>query len=186
MKIQLSVSLLIILLSCCHSEKQLSKGDQDWFSVYRKGKSLVFKSNLGNFDTIGVFKTSDTHDNKKLFGSKENSNKIILVANPCKNKTQCNVEVSMNADGETQNFPSFTAFGLTYDINLNKSQPSVESITLNSTKKKYRSAYNFEDGVNAYNSGKGYLKSFYWDKKEGLILYDTSEGEVFELLKIIK
>lgn len=43
--------------------------------------------------------------------------------------------------------------------------------------------YNFEDSINAYNSGNGNLKSFYWDKKEGLIRYDTSDGEVFELLK---
>lgn len=46
----------------------------------------------------------------------------------------------------------------------------------------YANAFFFDDNVNARSYGSNYLKSFYWDKKEGLVKYDTNEGEVFELI----
>lgn len=110
-----------------------------------------------------------------------------MTSNLCKNETYRNVELVINKeDKNSESFPSFNTFGLVYNIELNKSQSLKESISLSKTNKKYNSVYYFEDGVNAYNSGNGYLKSFYWDKKEGLIRYDTSDDEVFELFKIIK
>lgn len=126
------------MVSCNFSEKEFSDDEKAWFSVYEKGQTLIlFKSNLGNLDTLFVSKISN---DTKWFRKKENKKDIILTVKICKNETYCNVEVSMNKDDEkTQNFPSFNVFGLVYSIDLNKTQPSVESVTLSTTNKKYNS-----------------------------------------------
>ena len=70
-------------------------------------------------------------------------------------------------------------------INLQKNKLKLkeENIKLITTNENYPSAYYFENGVNANGYGTNSPKSFYWDKRAGLIKYETHDGEVFELLK---
>ncbi|MDQ6469297.1 hypothetical protein RB619_01490 [Flavobacterium sp. LHD-80] len=182
MKIVLSILLLLLFCSCDSSDRQFSKDELDWFVAYKKGQIIIFKSNLGNFDTIIVSETTNGNT-INLFKSRDCKKNIMLTSNFCKNRKYCDVEISIDKEeDELQNFPSFNAFGL-YSIDLNNNHAYGQSVTLKMTHRKYTSVYIFELGLNAYNLENGYLKSFFWDKREGLICYENLAGEVFELLK---
>jgi hypothetical protein len=185
----LSTLFLVFLSSCNCVETHLTNDEKEWFSVYKKGQIIVFKSNLENLDTITVTEKIETHGNKDCnwFEIGTIQNHIInidLQSKPCRNESYCVGGISISKDKVDEKcIPSFSVLGLTYSKIYQKSEPKKESIKLTTTNKTYSSAYYFEDGVNANNTGNNYLKSFYWDKKEGLIRYEGHDGEVFELLK---
>lgn len=187
----LFLTMILILNSCtCKCIKTyLTKEEKEWFSVYKKGQLIIFKSDLGNLDTIVVNDKYETFGNKdcNCYGIgpiQNNIMGIVLKSKICHNDPYCDGGISISKDqvGE-KSFPIFGVFGLICDQTFQKKIPRQESIKLTITDKVYNFVYHIEDNVNANNGGNSYLKSFYWDKKEGLIRYDTSEGEIFELLK---
>lgn len=184
MKIILIVLSSIFVYSCNSSNKKFSSEELDWFKIYKKGQKIIFKSNLGKLDTLIVSQISTEYNSlEKLFKEEQYNKSIVITSTNCKNASYCNVEISINKDeDDRQNFPSFNAFGL---CNINNNQPYKESFKL-ITNVNCNSVYVFELGLNAYNLDNSLMKSFYWDKKEGLICYETNNEEVFELLKKIK
>ena len=78
--------------------------------------------------------------------------------------------------------PSIRVFALEYSPAIQSQRLQTTSITL-TTNKRCNSCYVFESGVLARSSGNNYLKSFYWDKQDGLTLYTNRKDETFELYK---
>lgn len=184
------IILFIVLLNSCNCvETHLTKEEKEWFLVYKKGQNIIFKSNLGNLDTIIVGEKKELHGNKdcNYFGIGSIQNHIMdirLKYKICRNESYCEGGISISKDlVDEKCFPGFSVLGLTYSDVYQKNEPKREKIKLTTVNKIFKSAYYFEDGVNADNFGNNYLKSFYWDKKEGLIRYESHDGEVFELFK---
>jgi hypothetical protein len=176
----------LILTSCnCH-EIQLTPEEKAWCAPYKQGETVIFRSNLGNHDSLEVMEKTEDYTNKKCsytFGSiQQNTMRILLKPNRCHNNDYCEGEVSiikMEESAIAQ--PFLRIFGLEYELG---DELLVEKLKLTTTNKIYNSAYFFKDSVNATNYGNTYLKSFHWDKKDGLIRYEGHNGEVFELLKV--
>lgn len=186
-------SLFLVFLSSCNcTETNLTKEEREWFSVYDKGQTIIFKSNLGNLDTLLVSEKIETHNNKDCnyfgIGSMQPNVMFIRIKSKiCHNESYCGGEIFISKDKVDEKcFPSFTLFGLNQEGQLSKVVSKLESNGLDTIKKIYNHVYNFEDGINAKSYGSNYLKSFYWDKKEGLVRYDLVNGEIFELFKKYK
>ncbi|QSB26056.1 hypothetical protein [Flavobacterium sp. CLA17] len=184
------VTFLMLLNSCGKCiETQLTYAEKEWFSVYNKGETIIFKSNLGNIDTLVVIEKIETHNNKDcnyygIGSTQPNIMSMTIKSNSCHNNPYCNGEVFISKDKSDVNYlPSFSLFGLNQKGDLQNDILKLKTMKLTTTNTWYNLVYHFEDGINTSNGGNYYLKSFDWDKKEGLIRYDTSEGEVFELLK---
>ena len=189
----LLILLAIILNSCTCVETHLTNEEKEWFSAYKKGETIIFKSNLGNLDTISIIKKIETHGNKECnwleIGTIQNHiMRIVFKPKVCRNESYCEGVIGISKDEiDEESLPFFRIFGLEYDPNLQKNKLKLkeENIKLITTNENYPSAYYFENGVNANGYGTNSPKSFYWDKKDGLIKYETKDGEVFELLKKI-
>ncbi len=186
------LAIIIILNSCGKCvETNLTKEEKVWFSIYEKGQTVIFKSNQGNLDTLIVSEKIDDHGNKNCnyygIGSiQPNIMYIILKLKNCKNESNCDVGISVSKDQvDKKCFPGFYAFGLYQNGVLKNEDSKLQNFKIAATDKIYNNVYQFEDGINAKNVSLTIIKSFYWDKKEGLIRYDTSEGEIFELFKKI-
>lgn len=180
---------LIVLGSCNCVETHLTKEEREWFNSYEKGQNIIFKSNRGNLDTIVIEEKLETYGNKECnwfqIGSIQNNMiNVVLKPKTCRTEFYCDGGISIDKDHlDEKCFPGFRLFGLMYSKSYQENNPLQVKIKLMINDKIYPSAYCFEDGINANNFGNNYLKSFCWDKKEGLIKYETHDGEVFELLK---
>lgn len=184
------ISFVLFFNSCGKCiETNLTSEEKEWFSVYEKGQTIIFKSNEGNLDTIVVSEKNEGHGNENCnyYGIgpiQPHIMNIILKFKNCKKELSCNAGISVSKDKvDKKCFPGFYAFGLYQEGNLKNEDSKLENFKIAATGKSYNNVYQFEDGINAKNVSLIFIKSFYWDKKEGLIRYDTSEGEVFELLK---
>lgn len=185
----LLIALQIILNSCNCVETQLTKEEKEWFSVYKKGQAIIFKSNYGNLDTIVVTEKSEFHGNKDCnwleVGTIQNHMMhMVFKSKDCRNKSDCEGRIEISKDKmDEKSFPFFRIFGLEYAPASQKNTLKQRSIKLTTTNKIFSASYYFEDKVNANSYGSNYLKSFYWDKNAGLIRYEKNDGEIFELLK---
>lgn len=188
----LSSLFLVFLTSCNCTETHLTQEEREWFSVYNKGQTIIFKSNLGNLDTLVVTEKNETFGNKECnwieIGTIQNNMlNLLLKPKKCKNEANCEVIIAISKDKiDEKALPFFRLFDLEYTPASVNNELLTKSIKLLVTGKSYVKVYSFEDGVNAKGYGNNYLKSFYWDKEDGLIRYDAHDGEVFELFKKIK
>ena len=192
MKIKIVIPLIllaIVLNSCTCVETHLTEDEKSWFSAYDKGQVIIFKSNLGNLDTIVVTEKLETHNNKNCnwfeIGTIQPEIMFItLKSKICHNNSYCEGQIFISKGKESEKcYPGFSFFGL-----LQKNEPkylvsNLEKIKLIVSDVTYSQVYHFENGVNANGYGTNSPKSFYWDKRAGLIKYETHDGEVFELLK---
>jgi hypothetical protein len=195
MKIKNTLLLILftIILSSCNFcncvETHLTEDEKSWFSAYEKGQKIIFKSNLGNLDTIEITKKVETYGNKdcnwfEIGRIQNNIMSIEFKPKVCHNESYCDGGMYIGKDDINKKaFPTFILFGLTQKNGLKYLVPKQENIKLITTSKTYSQVYHFEKGVNAKSFGTNPPKSFYWDKKDGLIKYETKDGEVFELLK---
>lgn len=187
MKKYIILSICFILYSCTCKQINLTNREKEWLNPYLKGEVLIFKSNKGKTDTITVTRKLEfiTNENCEWFtiGNTQNQGiSIDLKPNICHNESYCEGEVSIiksNVDKETS--PFFRVFGLEFSSPISKL--IKQKVVLSVNGKTYNSAYLFQDGINATNYGNGYLKSFFWDKKDGLIRYEGIDGEIFEIYK---
>ncbi len=179
----------IIFNSCNCVETQLTDDEKEWFSAYDKGQIIIFKSNLGSIDTIEVSEKLQTHNNKncnwlEIGRIQPEIMFITLTSKNCQNDPYCEGQMFISKSKESEKcYPGFSFFGLLQKNELKYSLPNLEKIKLIMSNKTYSQVYHFENGVNANGFGINSPKSFYWDKKEGLIKYETKDGEIFELLK---
>lgn len=184
----------IVFTSCNNNciQTHLTNDERDWFLRYRKGDVIIFKSNLGNLDSLKVVSKTEgfTNPDCNRIGVGKYQQEFIKIEfepNVYKNIDIYNVaEISIYKDYPDKiDFPFFRIFGLEYADIIENHNLIREKITLSTTNKTYF-VYSFKENVNTTNAGNEYLKSFQWDKKEGLIRYEANNGEIFELLKKLK
>jgi hypothetical protein len=186
-KITLTFFAMFLLSSCSCYQTHLEEDEKAWCKPYIQGETIIFKGSDGTFDTIQVSKKegfSNLDCNLRLGREQQNYINIDLIPKKCHNPEYCEGEIDIRKEVEEEiNHPFFRIFGLEYD----EGSELIEAIIkLETTGKTYTKAYYFEDKRNASNAGNEYMKSFYWDKQDGLIRYEAHNGEVFELLKVIK
>lgn len=145
---------IIVLLLCCFIilsscgkciETNLTLEETEWFSVYKKGQTIIFKSNLGHFDTIVVTEKVRQHNNSdcNYYGIGPMPPEIMfftLNSKICHNEPYCEGNIFISKDQADKIFvPTFGLFGLFFsDIN---SFPKEAWIILSTTKKKYVNVY---------------------------------------------
>jgi hypothetical protein len=187
MKNYILIFIALMLNSCTCKQVNLTENEKQWLDPYEKGDLLVFKSNLGNIDTIVVTKKVNfyTNENCEWFTIGDTQNQginIDLKPKKCHNKSYCEGEISIiKSTVEKDTAPFFRIFGL--EFSKNTSHLIKREIILSTNGKVYNSAYLFQEGLNADNYGNNYMKSFIWDKKDGLIRYESADGEIFEIAK---
>ncbi|MDY0904536.1 hypothetical protein SOM16_06330 [Pedobacter sp. CFBP9032] len=165
--------------------------EKAWLNPYRKGDTLVFESNLKNIDTILVTEKTHFYTNEncnwiEIGTTQDEGINMTLIPKTCHNKFYCEGEISIIKSPNSETAPFFRIFGLEHST-ASTSDSLIESeISLSTNGKNYKHAYVVESGVNANNYGNNYLKSFHWDKNEGLIRYEGADGEVFELVNYLK
>lgn len=186
--------LLIILLigilvnSCGCVKMELTKEERNWCS-YEKNEYLIFKSNLNNIDTLQVTDRNESYTNKNCNNIEVSFYQLnyinINMMLRSQTKTLLLSKISIMKD-EENSIPKISIFGLKSEIPNNGHQPTKHIIKLEEMGKTYNQAYLYEDNISATNIEDGYLDSFYYDQKFGLIKYSAKNGESFELIKIIK
>lgn len=177
--------LLIVLQSCACIKLKLTKDERAWCS-YSNDEILIYKSNKGNIDTLKVSDRYESYSNEDCnfieVSRKQINSLSVNLSLESKTKTvlASNVSITKDYNGETS-FPELSFFGLTSNLNFGR---FVENkVRLSTTRKTYHKVHLIKDGLNARNIENGYLESFYYDQKDGLIKYVTKYGEQFELLK---
>ncbi|RZK01517.1 MAG: hypothetical protein EOO46_20055 [Flavobacterium sp.] len=184
MKKIIVVFLVFTIYSCNCTQVYLSDKEKQWVFPYKKGDVIIFKSNRGNFDTLVVVAKETVFTNPDCLleiGSKQREDiSIKLQPNKCHNQYYCEGEIAITKNDYEDNQPFFRIFGLEYSDSSINTKLFKTSFT-SSNGKKYISAYLFKDGLNADNYGSNYLKSFYWDKLDGLIRYESNDGEIFDV-----
>lgn len=106
------LSVLFLLNSCNCIETHLSKEEKEWFSVYKKGKTIIFKSNKGNLDTLVVVEKNETYGNKECnwfeIGTIQNNMiNLILKAKTCRNESYCEGNISISKDSPNEKYLPF-------------------------------------------------------------------------------
>jgi hypothetical protein len=186
-KITLTFLAMFLLSSCSCYQTHLEEDEKAWCNPYIQGETIIFKGSDGSFDTIQVAKKeegfSNLNCNLNLGREQQNYINIDLIPKKCHNPVYCEGDIGIRKQEDEKSYPFLRIFGLEYE----EGSELIEAIIkLKTTSKTYNKAYYFEDTNNAVNYGNNYLKSFHWDKQDGLIRYEAHNGEVFELLKIIK
>ena len=181
--------LSILLFSSCCKKVELSENEKEWVHPYLKGDTIYFQSNKGNIDTIVVIDKTEYYTNSKCnwfeLGNIQNQGiNIELKPSICRNEAYCEGIISIVKDEtEETSLPFFRIFGLEYSTSSISTKLIIENVKLSSTNKTYNSCYLFQSKMNANDYGDVFLKSFYWNKKAGLIKYESISGEIFELAK---
>jgi len=185
--------LLIVTFSCNYGciQTHLTNEERKWFSVYEKGDRIIFKSNLGNLDTLIVTNVTNDFTNKdcnRMVGKFQQE--FISVKFQPKSRDTMKLysggEIDIYKSNQDQYaYPSFKIFGLDYDDVEQQHNFISEKIKLLSNDKSYF-VYSFKENVNAANYGNGYLTSYYWNMDNGLIRYILRKGEIFDFVKKTK
>ncbi|OXB10874.1 hypothetical protein B0A81_02610 [Flavobacterium plurextorum] len=176
----LFIILFSIVINSCGKcvETNLTKEERAWFSVYEKDQTIVFKSNLGNIDSLVVTDKSETFGNKdckwvEIGTIQNNMLKLNLRSKACKSKDFCEGIMMISKDQPNQQaLPFFRIFGLEFSPNSGANKMITKKVNFDHVKLEYSDVYFFEDKLNCNSYGSNFLKSFYWDKKAGLIRYE--------------
>ncbi len=192
----ISIILSIMLYCSCRSTNDcikvaLPKEDLQWFEPYNKGDTVVFAcQNTEMRDSFVVISVSNyfTDCNQFEVGNYQyNFAKIGL--RPIKmgivDYHESGIQVEFSNDSQPDNkIPSMKSF-LVFDLSVDFKDFKDLSKDTCSIGRKIYSAYHFsnESSISSDFDGKSFeVKSFYWDKKMGLLRYDKGTGEVFELV----
>ena len=188
------ICIAIAITSCKDKciQTHLADDEREWFLCYNNEDKVIFRSNLGKLDTIKIIEKTESFTNPdcNILALGDLQKEYIYIEfkpNKCGNiGVYCGGEISITKDRPDEKiFPFFRVFGLEYSPYLQNDNLICKKITLSTNKKNYI-AYRFEENVNSTNYGNEYLKSFDWDKKDGLIRYEAKNGEIFEFLKKLK
>jgi hypothetical protein len=199
MKKQLILFLfpLLVLLSCGRTVR-LSEEDYLWMP-YKGNETLVFKSSVGETDTI-FFIRKDT-----LWGLPDpalSTNKYEIAAIFCKHSVPY-------IQNEKQSYSYFEYYLLKIKKTMSKraeliidlsardaklynlrpiridSLSKVNPVSLRTLYKQYNDVYiiGHDDYANDFYNRSNFVTKIYWSKSEGLIRYDKKQGVYWELMK---
>jgi len=179
---------IAILQSCVPDCKKLylKEADKVWFSNYKIGDKLIFKSQYNDFDTIHITNkviTKPTGD-CKVFVSNYMA-EFVRIDYEMKKDTFDLIEdyfIQISAEDENKNaIPVIRLLNMEYSNFGHKSLKAKPS-EINSN---WKSIYTFNKANCPYtdlNADFG-LTEFEWDKSYGLVTYKNVKGEKWILIK---
>ena len=182
------ISFILLLNSCCFcSKNNLTKEEKEWTNAYSKGQILKFISNKENIDSFLVTESRDFYTNEncnciEVSDEKNQTSSITLKPLNCRDTFYCEVSISITKENNKKDaFPTMNVYNLFSNKLTVDSKTTSKTIALTTDKKKYEVLYC--ENLNIRKFGNNAIKSFYWNKEHGLIKYETSENEIFELMK---
>ncbi|WP_415582463.1 hypothetical protein [Flavobacterium longum] len=144
-------------------------------SPYKLNDLLIFKSELGNLDSLKVSSIENDFTNQDCnwsYSSTQNEYiRTTLNANICRNH-DCGVKILIEKNRRNTRV-EISVFRQPGILKLNGS--NTTSVTLSSGKK-YDSVFTFKN-----YSRNDEMEAFFWDRTDGLIKYKTNK-ETFELV----
>ncbi|TGD59886.1 hypothetical protein [Flavobacterium humi] len=181
----LPLLLLLFCLGSCCNKMELTEEEKNW-CPYEEGQTLIFKSNLGNLDTLQVDSRVENYTNpgcncvEVSFEQLHYIELVLSLKSNTKTLLHSTVSIMKNDEGDAT-YPKLSFFGLT---NTLQDKPTLsKKLRIQATNQLYEHVYKFEDSINAKNIDDGYLSCFYYDRKNGLVKYVAKDGEIFELIK---
>ena len=188
------LSLFGLLASACSpcTQLPLSAADQAWVAAYpRVGQELTFRSNQGHLATYRVAERVDTYNNLDcnwLAVGWEQPAHFHVTLRPTASPQGGAHDLTVYLVKWSARQPAqldFRMAGLEAyfhepdDHHHFRLQP--RSCTL-ATGRRFLQAYYMDAGRNALAYGAAQWQSFYWDPQAGLLRYELTSGEVFELV----
>lgn len=187
------LSFLPFLLTGCGAceEVSLPAEERAWFAPYpRAGETITFRSNRGRTVTAVVQPPKEWHTNQdcnKLESGNYQPIFVQLTLVPTEKYNDSNLSFSVNIRKHNPEKPGFLTFdmaGLQCGTSTQPGTPTAklmpQPVTL-SNGASYPAAYVFRNGQNCTSYSNARLQAFYWDKQAGLIRYELTDGEVFDL-----
>lgn len=193
-------STILLIHSACSinnnegcTKINLNSEDKGWFSFYKKHKTICFRSNLDSIDTLKVafpIESEYTVCNKfELSEYQYEEIVVILKSLKCHGLESNFCDITMNfskhlqMSTEKECLKSFKAFDLRTDL-LESLIEYKDSIRIKSIDKSL-SCYTFnfsKPHIGDMDGGTHILKQFSWNKEYGLVKYELSNGEIYELM----
>ena len=192
-----ALAILIFLQSCSFDENckqiRLSSKDISWFNFYKKHHTICFKSNYNNYDTL-LIPSSITSDytpcNKFELGDYQYEEMAVslkfskchgLESNFCEATLRFSKHLQTNDKKDC--LKNFEVFDLSTDM-LSNLKEYEDSIQL----KKFKNSlhcYTFnlsKPHTSAVKGSSSILREFSWSEEYGLVKYELSNGEIYELI----
>ena len=181
------------LLTSCGSceEVLLTPEERAWFTVYQKASTVTFRSNRGHTVTAVVQPLKEWHQNtdcNQLESGKYQPIFTQLGLIPAEKYNDSNPSFTVNIRKHNPEKPGYMTFdmaGLQCGTASKAGVPTAtwqqQACTLSTTGKTYPAAYAFRRDQNCTSYSNARLQAFYWDKQDGLIRYELTDGEIFEL-----
>lgn len=195
-KNQLNVIFILLLLTSCSRTRNLSTEDFEWMP-YNGNESLVFNSNSGEIDTIFLLKKDTLFaypDAPNPFGSKNEE-----VAISCRHTDpwppdgkhryleNLFVQLEKAKDGQTRlsvNLSAKNAAFYRLEGIIVDSLGAVKPIELKTSNNVFKDVYVIKS-IDYLEREKqnDYVTRLYWSKSQGLVRYDKSDRDYWELRK---
>lgn len=197
-KLPILVLICIYLFSACKNNTgckkiSISQDEKKWLDFFNIGDSILFKSNFDNIDTFIVHDVqNDFYSSCNKFELGENQYESQSVSLKLLNKIkvektkQENVWFSFSKDVNNMRDSSSQKYFKVFDFETkwfsDLNQLDSDTINLSTTSKTYHTYVFDRSGTNQNPDGSpAIIKTFWWSKYFGLLRYETSQGEVFEL-----
>ena len=187
----LIISVVFSLTSCMFSnceEIALSEDEHKTFKSCFIGQQIVYKSNLNNLDTFLVTNLDDYYTTCSKFELGDsvynNLSATILKVKNGEVNTKAFWGQGVSFEKRSKNKPcnkSFEVFGLVWDGR--EGDTLIEKWIINMHSLKHQLCWYFEFELNTSDlyGGTVPVKSYYWNKSDGLVRYIATSGEVFDL-----
>lgn len=184
--------LFPLLLAGCGPCEQISLAPDEraWFPARAVGEEIHFRSNRGHTNTMTQLKQREWYENTDCNKLESGAYQPINVSTGLSSAAQYDAKLpyfSVSINKTRPDRPGrlvFSIAGLEYPLpsgqKIGPTDVLVQEPCTLRNGKTYPATYVFRDGQNAKNYGTGRLRTFYWDKQDGLIRYDLADGEVFE------
>lgn len=191
----LLIVLIVIFLNRCVTSGctkiSLSKSEKEWIQVYDSNQVVVFRSNLKHLDTFIVSYVYDLYtpcNRIELSQYEYNYSIVKLKSKRCHGSYHCEVSLEfskkLQESEQIQCNKYFRVFDLWSDDFDLLDSLKKQNISLNSSNEKIDTYYfDQENNAKDIDAGICFIKSFNWNKKRGLVRYETKDGEIFELIK---
>lgn len=186
--------LCVAILTSCGQRKKLAKKDYEWMP-YKGNESLIFKSNVGEIDTI-FFLKKETYWHYPYPAVSSNEYQEVAIfcrhsdPNMPKGKNRYlegpffEIKKNMNNEAELKILlvAKDAVFYRHTPIKID-SMENVKPVTLQTDYGKYSDVYviNGEDYLGTFYQRSNFVTKLYWSKSRGLVRYDKKGAIYWEL-----
>ena len=184
---QISYLLIAIVFSSCFCKKlNFEKNETFWTDVYNIGDVLILQSNKDPLRKDSIFII-----NKKVFTPTGDCNAMVTQYDPegcvidykykhSGKESDSDYFVQHFKDNDGPSLPILRVYGTEFSGRKLK-----DTIIINKQFGKLNDCFTFHS-YNSYNGWSEFkLKTFVWSKKFGLVMLEGTNGEKYELHKII-